>query len=53
MLRKCRRQDATIRDYIIASDLNNNDSTLFWKHVLKKKMARCNLLIQLGEPLVT
>ena len=36
MLRKCRREEATIRADILASDLSNNDSTLFWKHVSKQ-----------------
>ena len=36
LLRKCRREEATIRADILASDLSNNDSTLFWKHVSKQ-----------------
>ena len=36
LLRKCRREEAIIRADILASDLSNNDSTLFWKHVSKQ-----------------
>ena len=36
LLRKRRREEATIRADILASDSSNNDSTLFWKHVSKQ-----------------
>ena len=45
LLRKCRREEATIRADILASDLSNNDSALFWKHVSRQN----NGLLKLAD----
>ena len=48
LLRKCRREEATIRADIDASDLSNNDSTLFWKHVSKQNNGSLKLADTVG-----
>ena len=48
LLRKCRREEATIRADILASDLSNNDSTLFWKHVSKQNNGSLKLADTVG-----
>ena len=49
LLRKCKREEATIRADIIASDLSNNDSTLFWKHVSKQNNGSLKLADTVGH----
>ena len=48
LLRKCRREEATIRADILASDLSNNDSTLSWKHVSKQNNGSLKLADTVG-----
>ena len=48
LLRECRREEATIRADIIASDLSNNDSTLFWKYVSKQNNGSLKLADTVG-----
>ena len=48
LLRKCRREEATIRADSLASDLSNNDSTLFWKHVSKHNNGSLKLADTVG-----
>ena len=48
LLRKCRREKATIRADILASDLSNNDSALFWKHVSKQNNGSLKLADTVG-----
>ena len=48
LLRKCRRDEATIRADILASDLSDNDSTLFWKHVSKQNNGSLKLADTVG-----
>ena len=48
LLRKCRREEATIRADMLASDLSNNDSTLFWKHVSKQNNGSLKLADTVG-----
>ena len=48
MLRKCRREEATIRAAILASDLSNNDSAVFWKHVSKQNNGSLKLADTVG-----
>ena len=48
LLRKCRREEATIRADILASHLCNNDSALFWKHVSKQNNGSLKLADTVG-----
>ena len=48
LLRKCRREEATIRADNLASELCNNDPTLFWKEVAKQNSGSLKLADMVG-----
>ena len=48
LLRKCRREEASIRANILTCDLSNDDSALFWKHVSKQNNGSLKLADTVG-----